>query len=73
MSVLAVTVATDSPELLSHATAVFRTWRERLTALLHQGGLRGDDIRSVEVQAWLNGPPQPRFDALASADPQRPV
>ncbi len=38
-AVLAVTVATDSAELLSHATAVFRAWRERLSDLLHQGGL----------------------------------
>ena len=38
-AVLAVTVATDSADLLAHATAVFRAWRERLTALLTQGGL----------------------------------
>lgn len=38
-AVLAVTVATDSTELLAHATAVFRAWRERLTILLVQGGL----------------------------------
>ncbi len=38
-AVLAVTVATDSGELLSHATAVFRAWRERLADLLEQGGL----------------------------------
>jgi AcrR family transcriptional regulator len=38
-AVLAVTVATDSAELLSHATAVFRAWRERLADLLRQGGV----------------------------------
>jgi AcrR family transcriptional regulator len=38
-AVLAVTVATDSAELLSHATGVFRAWRERLADLLQQGGL----------------------------------
>jgi len=38
-AVLAVTVAADSPELLAHATAVFRSWRARLSALLQQGGL----------------------------------
>jgi TetR/AcrR family transcriptional regulator, lmrAB and yxaGH operons repressor len=48
-AVLAVTVATDSAELLSHATAVFRTWLERLTALLHQGGLRGDEARRFAI------------------------
>lgn len=38
-AVLAVTVASDSAELLSHATAVFRDWRELLADLLRQGGL----------------------------------
>ena len=38
-AVLAVTVASDSAELLAHATAVFRAWRERLADMLHQGGL----------------------------------
>jgi TetR/AcrR family transcriptional repressor of lmrAB and yxaGH operons len=38
-SVLAVTIATDSPELLDHAATVFRTWRARLGELLEQGGL----------------------------------
>lgn len=38
-AVLAVTVATDSPALLAHATAVFRAWREHLIDLLHRGGL----------------------------------
>lgn len=44
-AVLAVTVATDSAELLSHATAVFRAWRERLGDLLRQGGLPADEAR----------------------------
>jgi TetR/AcrR family transcriptional repressor of lmrAB and yxaGH operons len=44
-SVLAVTVATDSPELLDHAAAVFRSWRARLAELLEQGGLPSDTAR----------------------------
>lgn len=44
-AVLAVTVAADSAELLSHATVVFRAWRDRLTALLHAGGMAADDAR----------------------------
>ncbi len=38
-AVLAVTVATDAPELMAHATEVFRSWRTRLGTLLQQGGL----------------------------------
>jgi TetR/AcrR family transcriptional repressor of lmrAB and yxaGH operons len=38
-SVLAVTIATDSSDLLNHAATVFRTWRERLAELLRDGGL----------------------------------
>lgn len=38
-AVLAVTVATDSAELLAHATAVFRAWRDCLAELLRKGGL----------------------------------
>ncbi|MBN8938644.1 MAG: TetR/AcrR family transcriptional regulator [Rhizobiales bacterium] len=38
-AVLAVTVASGSAELLSHATVVFRAWRSRLADLLEQGGL----------------------------------
>lgn len=44
-AVLAVTVATDSAELLAHATTVFRAWRERLTQLLQQGGLSAETAR----------------------------
>ena len=40
-AVLAVTVATDSPELLDLTAAVFRGWRQRLAELLAQGGLPG--------------------------------
>ena len=46
-AVLAVTVASDSPELLTHATTVFRGWRERLTQLLRQGGLTLAQARRV--------------------------
>jgi hypothetical protein len=38
-AVLAVTVATDSPDLLNEAGAVFRAWRGRLAELLEEGGL----------------------------------
>ena len=42
-SVLAVTVATDSPDLLAHAATVFRSWRRRLAELLQEGGLAEQD------------------------------
>ena len=42
-SVLAVTIATDSPDLLDHAATVFRTWRQRLAELLQEGGLGEPD------------------------------
>lgn len=38
-AVLAVTVATDSQDLLDHTGAVFRAWRGQLAELLEQGGL----------------------------------
>jgi TetR/AcrR family transcriptional regulator, lmrAB and yxaGH operons repressor len=38
-AVLAVTVATDSPELLNHAATIFRAWRVRLAELLEAGGM----------------------------------
>lgn len=38
-AVLAVTVATDSPEVLNRAADVFRSWRQRLAELLEVGGL----------------------------------
>jgi TetR/AcrR family transcriptional repressor of lmrAB and yxaGH operons len=38
-SVLAVTVATDSPDLLTHTSAVFRAWRTHLAELLRQAGV----------------------------------
>jgi AcrR family transcriptional regulator len=42
-AVLAVTVATDSPELLNRAADVFRSWRQRLAELLEIGGLSRED------------------------------
>ena len=42
-AVLAVTVATDSPQLREHAADIFRTWRRRLAELLEQGGLEPRD------------------------------
>ncbi len=44
-AVLAVAVASDSPDLLGHAAAVFRLWRGRLAALLEQGGLARKEAR----------------------------
>ena len=44
-AVLAVVVATDSPDLLRHAAEVFRLWRGRLGELLEQGGLAKKDVR----------------------------
>jgi TetR/AcrR family transcriptional repressor of lmrAB and yxaGH operons len=42
-SVLAVTIATDSSDLLEHAAVVFRNWRTRLAELLRAGGLGEQD------------------------------
>ncbi|MDQ6795141.1 MAG: TetR/AcrR family transcriptional regulator [Chloroflexota bacterium] len=42
-AVLAVTVATDSPELLNRAADVFRSWRKRLAELFEIGGLSPKD------------------------------
>ncbi|CAN5241994.1 TetR/AcrR family transcriptional regulator [soil metagenome] len=42
-SVLAVTVATDSTDLLDGAAAVFDAWREQLAGLLVRGGLDATD------------------------------
>jgi TetR/AcrR family transcriptional repressor of lmrAB and yxaGH operons len=42
-SVLAVTTATDSPELLTHVADVFRGWRRELAILLTRGGLAEAD------------------------------
>jgi TetR/AcrR family transcriptional repressor of lmrAB and yxaGH operons len=50
-SVLAVTIATDSSDLLEHAATVFRTWRERLAELLRNGGL--DDRDAARCAAIL--------------------
>jgi TetR/AcrR family transcriptional regulator, lmrAB and yxaGH operons repressor len=38
-AVVAVTVATDQPELIERAASVFRGWRMRLAELLAKGGL----------------------------------
>jgi len=38
-AVLAVTVATDSPDLLEHAASIFRAWRGRLADLYVNGGM----------------------------------
>ncbi len=56
-SVVAVTVATDSPELLSHAGEVFRSWRVRIAELLEKGGLKRPDAErfSVALIAGMEG------------------
>jgi TetR/AcrR family transcriptional regulator, lmrAB and yxaGH operons repressor len=41
-AVLAVTVATDSPDLLGHAASIFRAWRGRLAELYQLGGMETD-------------------------------
>ncbi len=41
-AVLAVTVATDSDELLDHTAAIFRAWRARLAELYIVGGVASD-------------------------------
>lgn len=41
-AVLAVTVATDSPDLLGHAARIFRAWRGRLADLYARGGMDAD-------------------------------
>jgi TetR/AcrR family transcriptional regulator, lmrAB and yxaGH operons repressor len=38
-AVLAVTVATDSPDLLGHAARIFRAWRGRLADLYERAGM----------------------------------
>ncbi len=42
-AVLAVTVATDSPDLLQHAGAVFRSWRGQLAELFEHAGLSAQE------------------------------
>jgi len=41
-AVLAVTVATDSPDLLDQAASIFRAWRGRIGELFVEGGMAGD-------------------------------
>ena len=41
-AVLAVTVATDSPDLLDHAASIFRAWRGLIADLFVEGGMAGD-------------------------------
>lgn len=48
-AVLAVTVATDSSDLLAHTSSVFRSWTDRLAALLRAGGLSTKDARRMAV------------------------
>jgi AcrR family transcriptional regulator len=41
-AVLAVTVATDSPDLLDQAASIFRAWRRQITELFVEGGMSAD-------------------------------
>jgi TetR/AcrR family transcriptional repressor of lmrAB and yxaGH operons len=41
-AVLAVTVATDSPDLLDQAASIFRAWRGLIADLFVEGGMAGD-------------------------------
>ena len=41
-AVLAVTVATDSPDLLEHGATIFRAWRGRLAELYERGGMEAN-------------------------------
>lgn len=50
-AVLAVTVATDSPDLLDQAAAIFRAWRGRLAELYAQGGM--DEAATGQLAATL--------------------
>lgn len=46
-AVLAVAVATDSPELREKAASIFRRWRQRLAQLLELGGLDANDASAL--------------------------
>jgi TetR/AcrR family transcriptional regulator, lmrAB and yxaGH operons repressor len=48
-AVLAVTVETDSAEMLERTADVFRRWRHRISQLLAEGGLSEDDAASMAV------------------------
>ncbi len=50
-AVLAVTVATDSPELLDHAGSIFRAWRTRLAELYVAGGV--EPVAAARLAATL--------------------
>ena len=50
-AVLAVTVATDSPDLLARTSEVFRAWRKRLAELFSAGGL--DTVSADRFAATL--------------------
>jgi TetR/AcrR family transcriptional repressor of lmrAB and yxaGH operons len=41
-AVLAVTVATDSPDLLDQAASIFRAWRGLIAELFVEGGMSGE-------------------------------
>ncbi len=49
-ALVAVTVATESVELLNQAAMAFRAWRRRLAELLEQGGLAASDAERLAVK-----------------------
>jgi len=53
-AVLAVTVASDAPELRERAGQIFRIWRSLLASLLHDGGVpieRADGLATTLIAA----------------------
>ena len=54
-AVLAVTVATDSPDLLGSAADVFRSWRARLASVLAEGGHPHPDRFAAALVAGSEG------------------
>ena len=69
-AVLAVTVATDSPDLLEHAAAIFRAWQGRLAHLYVAAGV-GPRTASSFVWAWPHNPQPPGTASVNSTQVRR--
>jgi TetR/AcrR family transcriptional regulator, lmrAB and yxaGH operons repressor len=54
-AVLAVTIATDSPDLLAHAATIFRDWRHGLTELFVAAGMRDAERFATTLIAATEG------------------
>ncbi len=50
-AVLAVTVASDEPQLTAHTGRIFRAWREQLESLFVAGGAAADRARGLAALA----------------------